>query len=464
MNHSPASSLPVDPIPPPADSNWLPRFLRPRVAPQAITDPHEIEQRYRSLRPQILFWSTAGYGMFYFVRKNLSLAMPVMMQQLHLTKSGMGLILTVHGLVYGVSKFLNGILADRANARLFMSLALIVSAIINIFFGLSSSLMAFGFLWMLNGWFQGMGYPPCARLLTHWFAPKELATKMSIWNTSHTLGGGTIVVFCGFLLTFTDDNWRICFFIPAGIALLTAMLMLRYLRDTPASVGLPEIARTGPPNPPKSDERFKAFLWEKVFSNKYIWFASIANFFVYTIRFAVFDWAPTLLHETKGVTLLHASWMQFAFEAAGLCGILTTGWLTDRFFRGRGAPLSLACMLLCGLSIFFFWKAPPGDPWLNTLLLMGAGFFVYGPQALVAIIVAHLASKRAAATAIGLTSIFGYASTVLSGWGLGKLVETAGWRPAFISLIAIAIIGAAFFAMALPARAHDLDDAHSPAM
>jgi phosphoglycerate transporter family protein len=460
MQPSPAPSPSPLSLPAAPHSNWLPRFLRPRVADHIITDPIEVERRYAAYRPQILLWSTIGYGMFYFVRKNLSIAMPVMLHQLHFTKSDMGLILTLHGLVYGLSKFLNGILADRANARLFMSLALIVSAIINVFFGLSSSLMAFGFLWMANGWFQGMGYPPCARLLTHWFPPKQLATKMSIWNASHSLGGGTIVVLCGFVLTLSHNNWRLCFFVPAGIALVTALLMLRYLRDTPASVGLPEVRGTGPANAPESDQRFKDFLWEKIFSNKFIWFASAGNFFVYTIRFAVFDWAPTLLQETKGVTLLHAGWMQFAFEVAGLGGMLSTGWLTDRWFRGRGAPLSLACMLLCGVSIFFFWKAPAHDLALNTVLLMCAGFFVYGPQALVAVIVAHLATKRAAATAIGLTSIFGYASTVLSGWGLGKLVETYGWPPVFRCLIVIAVLGAVCFALALPARAQDLEAAN----
>lgn len=453
LQYQPAAPIPAES----AESNWLPKFLQPQVASVQLADPQQIDRAYRHFRPQILLWSTVGYGMFYFVRKNLSVAMPVLLHDLHFRKSDLGLILTLHGLIYGVSKFLNGILADRANARLFMSLALIISAIVNFFFGLSSSLIAFGFLWMINGWFQGMGYPPCARLLTHWFEPKELATKMSIWNASHSLGGGTIVVLCGFLLNFFPNQWRLCFFVPAGIAIATAVLMLRYLRDTPASVGLPEVRGTGPANPPKEAAAFKHFLRTNVFSNKFIWYASAGNFFVYTIRFAIFDWGPTLLSETKGVTLLHATWMQFSFEVAGLGGMLATGWLTDRVFRGRGAPLSLVCMLLCGLSIFFFWKAPPHATALNTLLLMCAGFFVYGPQALVAVIVAHLATKRAAATAVGLTSIFGYASTVLSGWGLGKLVETHGWPPAFAALIVTAILGAVCFALALPAKAHDLE-------
>jgi OPA family glycerol-3-phosphate transporter-like MFS transporter/OPA family sugar phosphate sensor protein UhpC-like MFS transporter len=111
-------------------------------------------------------------------------------------------------------------------------------------------------------------------------------------------------------------------------------------------------------------------------------------------------------------------------------------------------------MLLCGLSIFLFWRVPGRIVWLNTSLLMCAGFFIYGPQALVGVMAANLATKRAAATAVGLTSIFGYASTVASGWGMGVLVEHYGWGPAFSCLIGVAAMGAVLFAAALPAKAN----------
>jgi OPA family glycerol-3-phosphate transporter-like MFS transporter/OPA family sugar phosphate sensor protein UhpC-like MFS transporter len=434
----------------------LPRFLRPPRAAEPIVDPQQIKRGYAHQRPRILFWSTAGYGTFYFVRKNLSVATPVLLQQLHLTTDRIGLILTLHGVVYGVSKFFGGMLADRANARVMMALALAISAGLNVCFGLSSSLLFFGIFWTLNGVFQGMGYPPCARLLTHWFSPKELATKMSFWNASHSLGGGAILILCGFLVN-RWGNWRLCFFVPSVIASAMSVLLLVFLRDTPQSIGLPEVEGSHVPGGDTAEESPQAFrrcLRECVFSNKYIWLVSIANFFVYTIRFAVFDWGPTVLKQAKGITLLHGSAMVAGFEVAGLVGMLVTGILTDRLFGGRGAPLSLVSMLLCGLSVFLFWKAPGERQWLNTFLLACTGFFVYGPQALVGVMSANLATKRAAATAVGLTSIFGYASTVLSGYGIGWLVKCYGWGPAFTCLIGIAVVGAGVFAMVLPAKAH----------
>jgi len=441
-------------------SGWMPGFLRPPPPAAPITDPDEVKKVYGHLWPRILLWSTVGYGTFYFVRKNFSIAMPVMEKQLGFSKESLGLILTLHGLLYGVSKFVGGIVADRANARVMMSLALLGSALVNIFFGLGSALIFFGLLWLINGFFQGLGYPPCARLLTHWFSPKELATRMSVWNMSHSLGGGGIVILCGFLVDYYG-TWRVCFFVPAGIAMIMSLVLWKNLRDTPESVGLPEVAGSHVPGGDttvESSGQYRQVLWDQVFSNKYIWLISVANFFVYTIRFAVFDWGPTVLKEAKGVQLHNAGLMIAAFEVAGAVGMLTTGYLTDRLFGGRGAPLSLLSMLLCGVSVYLFWRVPAGNVMLSTTLLALTGFFVYSPQALVGVMAANLATKRAAATAVGLTSIFGYASTVLSGFGMGWLVQHYGWAPAFTCLIGVAVIGAALFAAALPAKANGYGD------
>jgi OPA family glycerol-3-phosphate transporter-like MFS transporter/OPA family sugar phosphate sensor protein UhpC-like MFS transporter len=141
------------------------------------------------------------------------------------------------------------------------------------------------------------------------------------------------------------------------------------------------------------------------------------------------------------------------FEVFGLLGALLGGWITDRFLGGRAARACVVYMALAGVSVLLLWKIPAQSEWLTTALLCATGFFVYGPQCLLAIACANLATKRAAATAVGLTSIFGYASTVLSGWGLGRFVKFYGWDACFSLLLASAIAGTILFAMVWPAQA-----------
>jgi OPA family glycerol-3-phosphate transporter-like MFS transporter/OPA family sugar phosphate sensor protein UhpC-like MFS transporter len=445
-------------IPKPASASQASRgglfkiFLPAPPAPVTLTDPAEIAASYRRWQKRVLIFSIFGYAMFYFVRKNLGVAMPFMGQDLGITKQSLGLFLTLHGVIYGVSKFANGFLADRANACVFMSTALLASALLNFWFGLSSTVVVFGVVWMLNGWFQGMGFPPCARLMANWFPPQQLATKFSIWNSSHNIGSILIVLLCGALVT---TSWRLCFFVPAAIAIAAAVLIWFVMPDTPPSVGLPEVEGTHTESQEQASQKnFNAFLLRQVFRNKYIWILSAANFFVYTIRYAVFDWGPTLLTEVKHIKIMHAAWMIAGFEVFGLLGALIGGWLTDRFLGGRAGRACVVYMTLAGVSVLLFWKIETQSELLITGLLCATGFFVYGPQCLLAIACANLATKRAAATAVGLTSIFGYASTVLSGWGLGALVQHYGWNGGFAGLIGCAVAGTLLFIAAWPAKAH----------
>jgi sugar phosphate permease len=428
---------------------WL-RFFQPAPPiPVTLTEPAAIQESFRRWRWRVLCFSIIGYATFYLVRKNLPMAMPSLGRDLHISKSDLGLFLTLHGVLYGLAKFANGFFGDRCNARSFFIVGLAGSALLNLLFGFGSTVAFFGIVWMLNGWFQGMGFPPCARLLTHWFPPKQLATKMSIWNTSHCIGAIVILLLGAALVKI---SWRLVFLVPAGIALLCTLLLWFTLPDTPPSVGLPEVEGT------ESGPASGGLFLRQVFCNKYIWLVSLANFFVYTVRYAVFDWGPTMLDEYKHISITNAAWMLAGFEVFGAIGAVVGGWLTDKWFGGRPMRVGLFFMVLSGGSLLLFWKFSGQSPWFNVAFLCATGFLIYGPQCLIGIAAANLATKRAAATAVGLTGLFGYLSTVLSGWGLGALVQHHGWDAGFAGLLIIVALGTLLFALAWPARAHGYEN------
>lgn len=567
-----------------------------------------------------------GYALFYFVRKNFSLAMPGIEAELGITKTSLGLFLTLNGLIYGLSRFVNGFLADRINGRYYMGIALALCALANCAFGFGPMIAAFltgavsgenfahtlilfmGITWLINGALQGAGFPPCARLLTHWIPPNELATKMSVWNTSHSIGAGVVVILCGYIMSSGGDTrvaqfqidatnpaavqvrlnqdsipvavqkanpeavpetvpetvpeaalnnpnnsaipgitvrngeliieqpmlkndsrytvrltyprptgdandpkaqtktgskisrivlpesagqtlsaaiaparfswdlsdggkinvpqyqvtvlrstglWRYCFWVPAGLAFLGAIFLLFALRDTPSTIGLPELPRTEKAAAIAADQASdKPDLLKLVFLNPLIWILSIANFFVYIVRFAVLDWGPTLLSESKHVSLEHAGWLVAMFEIAGIIGMLAAGWATDRLLGGRAHRTCVFCMAGTAVFMFAFWSLPATAPvWLIMLCLCAAGFFIYGPQALIGIAAANQATKKAAATANGFTGLFGYASVIVSGVGMGYVADKFGWDIAYSAMIAIAVVGLFVFLLMWNAKA-----------
>ncbi|MDR0713480.1 MAG: MFS transporter [Bacteroidales bacterium] len=420
-----------------------------------------------------------GYALFYFVRKNFSMAMPGMEADLGISKTSLGIFLTLNGLIYGLSRFINGIFADRVNARFYMATGLALCAIANFAFGFgedvaswisgepsgtqfTNALILFmGITWLINGMLQGSGFPPCARLLTHWIPPKELATKMSWWNTSHSIGAGIIFILCGYIMgnmgAGPDHSgaWRWCFWIPSGVSFAGSILLFITLRDTPSSVGLPELEGTEVKREkPAVSPTSKTFLMEKVFANPLIWILGIANFFVYVVRFSVVDWGPTMLKQSKGVSMESAGWMVAVFEIAGILGMLVAGWVTDRYLKGRAHRTCVFCMTGSFLFFIVFWLLPQETPvWMLFAVLCAIGFCIYGPQALIGIAAANHATKKAAATASGLTGVFGYASVALSGVGFGYAVEKYGWDFAYMAVIVMAFIGIGVFLLMWKAKA-----------
>lgn len=413
-------------------------------------------ETYRRMRGRQLGLAFAGYAVYYFVRKNIPIGMPLMEKQLGVGKTQLGAFLTAHDSVYGVSKLANGFLGDRVSARWLMAAGLALSALMNGAFGLASSALLLGTVWMLNGWFQGMGFPPCARILAHWFAPAERGRMWGIWNGSHMIGAAGILVLAG--QVGERYGWRAVFLVPAGIALAMSAVLALWLRDTPASLGLPPVevyrgeAAAVAVEPELSPAEYRAVLRRRVFGNRVVWLASIANFFVYTVRLSFLNWAPSFLAQEKHLRLDMAALTTAGFELAGLVGALSAGWLSDRVFRTRRAPVCTAYMLATAGAILGFWAVPDGNLVGAVLLLLAIGFFVYGPQFLVGVMVADQAGKHAAAAAIGLTAIFGYASSPVTGLGLGALLDRVGWNGAFALLAAASLAAAVPFALCWRAR------------
>ena len=416
---------------------------------------------FKSWQWQVVICTMIGYSMFYFVRKNFSFAMPALSAEYGITNTSFGIILSLVGIIYGVSKFLNGIVADRINARWHLVIGLCACILLNLFFGWSDKLstmitgnesgpdfintmvVIMAILLVLNNIFQGCGFPPCNRLLAHWVPPKELATKSAIWNTSHSIGAAVVSVFCGYIIAKTG-NWRYCFIFPSAVAAIGVLFIFLTLRDTPKSVGLPELENTRTElDEDDSPAAFRAFIRKRVFRSPIVWCLAITDLFVYIVRFAVLDWGPMFLQQRENPLSPQLSgWTIGMFEVAGCIGMLCAGWMSDRFFKGKSHRVCAVEMFLVALCMIALHLLPKdSSPVLVLVLLALAGFFVYGPQAMLGVTAVKHATKKAASTAVGLIGLMSYGSVIFTGVGLGWFSDHFGWDNLFLLMTIVAVIG-----------------------
>ncbi len=445
-------------------------FLAPPAARPAQTGP-EADAKYKKLRWQVFIGIFIGYAGFYLVRKNFSMAIP-MLAPFGFEKGELGIVLSMNAIAYGFSKFVMASISDRSNAQRFLPLGLVCTAISMLFMivpvqwlgaehkGAAIALMAV--LNFLVGWFNGMGWPPCGRVMTHWFSIKERGTWMSFWNCAHNVGGalvGPMAVYGAmwFGSWFYGANTDYYFLIgtyafPAAVAVLVAVLAYLLIRDTPQSCGLQSIEEWSghaAKNYSKADEKALSVseIFKTVLSNKLLWYIAFANAFVYMVRYGCLDWAPTILKE-QGVDLKEAGWAYFAYEMAAIPGTIFCGWLSDKVFQGRRALPTIIFMALVAVAIVVYWQ------FFNNFTvviccLIAIGFLIYGPVMLIGVQALDLAPKNAASTAAGLTGFMGYVlgTAILANVVIGYVAENAGWDWTFILLLIACALSVFFMAL-----------------
>ena len=445
-------------------------------------EDREIDRKFSRMQWRMLFATMIGYTLFYFMRKNFSFAMPGLQQDCGISKSMLGNFLFWGGIVYGLSKFLNGIVGDKVNPRKMLCFGLLACTLVNVAFGFAPQIAnppwairgtsttalawTFGILLVVNQFFQGTGFPPCAKLIAFWIPPKELATKMSVWNTSHSIGGGLVAKICGVIMGLGAIGaanqgvgmWRWCFWSMAILGFLGLLLMLFWLPGTPKEEGLPDLPGTegvGAGHSGKSGHSGSAgeSAMKMVFLNPVIWMLGAINFTINAVRALVADWGPTMLQESKGFDPSETGTVIMLFEFAGIAGMLFAGWATDRFFGGRAPRLCLFLMALTAALFAAFWFMPAGVVGAAALCL--GGFCLYGPQALTGVTATNLATKRFAGTSIGFISLFSYVGVSVAGKVCGNLAQSSGgWRLPVLVMVATAAFGALLFACLWRTRAN----------
>lgn len=396
----------------------------------------KIDKMYRYWRWNIMLNIYIGYAAFYLTRKSFNYAMPDMITDLGFDKSDIGVLTTSFYITYGVSKFISGFFSDQSNPRFFMGLGLIATGIINILFGLASSLIILVSLWIVNAIFQGWGWPACSKLLTTWYSRSERGVWWSIWNTSHSLG--TVILPLIGLVAASHYNWRYGFIVPGFIAIFIGVLIIVKLRDKPTTLGLPPVGVWRDDEAQKRQEQHAPqlstpiILRRYVLGNKYLWLLGGSYILVYIVLVAINDWSNLYLSEYKGYGVGSANVALTLFELGSFIGCLIAGWGSDFLFKGNRGPMNLVFSIGIFISIAALWLIN-----INSFIFQGAilfciGFFVCGPQMLIGMAAAECSHQNAAGAATGFVGLFAYIGASLAGYPMAKILEQFGWNGFFI--------------------------------
>jgi sugar phosphate permease len=409
------------------------------------------------LRPwQVRIFSTVWitYFAYYLCRYNMPIAATRMCKTFSWDEAQFGKILSALLLMYAVGQFVNGQLADRFGTRVIASLGVLGSVIMNLLVfavvmvagddGLSSKMVLrlLIVLWGANGFFQAMGWSPMVRVMTHWFPVKGRGRLMGLMGTCYQFGAAFSWFLAFFIVAHYAEkrggDWRIVFLVPSVLFALIGVIFYLLIRNTPEDVGLAPIEPED-----KSEQNISRTL-----KNPYLWVVAGTFFLLDVNRYGFVNWLPAFLDKKE----LSLGVGGFGFKTvmkrcihplAGGAGAIIAGWATDRFFKGRRAPVIAFLLLLLGLSSIIFPYLDHRNTGLVIFIIAMVGFCTYGSHILM---VGHAAQdfgkKRGAAGAAGFIDGMGYIGAALTGWGTGSIIAKYGYEVNFVIFGIAAILGA----------------------
>ncbi|KAM6432294.1 glucose-6-phosphate exchanger SLC37A4 isoform 1-T1 [Liasis olivaceus] len=416
-----------------------------------------------------------GYTLYYFNRKTFSFVMPSIMEEIHLDKDDLGLITSSQSAAYAISKFVSGILSDQMSARWLFSSGLLLVGLVNMLFSWSSTVALFAGLWFFNGLAQGLGWPPCGKVLRKWFEPSQFGTWWAVLSTSMNLAGGLGPIVAALMALSYD--WRTTLALSGSVCVIASLVCLLLIKNEPSDVGLPNL-ESGPKKGKKDLSVGDSTLAELLCS-PYLWVLSSGYLVVFGVKTCCTDWGQLFLIQERGQSALVGSSYMSALEIGGLVGSIAAGYLSDRAVARVGLsnygnprhPLLISMMAGMSASLFLFRvtvtnSSPKGNyswnqflyPLANLvgfterefwILLLGAvfGFCSYGPIALFGVIANESAPPNLCGTSHAIVALMANVGGFLAGLPFSTIAKHYSWGTAFwvVELICIASTMAFFF-------------------
>ncbi|KAM4704128.1 glucose-6-phosphate exchanger SLC37A4 isoform 2-T2 [Rhinophrynus dorsalis] len=395
-------------------------------------------QSYGYYRTVIFTAMFVGYTLYYFNRKTFSFVMPSVMQEIKLDKDDLGLITSSQSAAYAISKFISGVLSDQMSARWLFSSGLCMVGLVNVIFSWSASVPVFATLWFFNGLAQGLGWPPCGKVLRKWFEPSQFGTWWAVLSCSMNLAGslGPIIA----TLVAASYSWRSTLSFSGLICVGASFVCLVLIKNEPSDVGLKNIEpgmKKGKKDSKSGDETtLKEFLL-----SPYLWLLCAGYLVVFGVKTCCTDWGQLFLIQDKGQSALIGSSYMSALEIGGLVGSIAAGLLSDRAvarvgLRSHGNPrhgLLLAMMAGMAVSLYLFRvTVTPGSSKVWILILGAAfGFSSYGPIALFGVIANESAPSNFCGTSHAIVALSANVGGFLAGLPFSTIAKHYSWDTAF---------------------------------
>jgi sugar phosphate permease len=394
-----------------------------------------------------------GYASLYFCRADLSVATPLLVEEL----SGRGLsqqdalwwigtFTSIGTFGYALGKLFLGGLGDYWGGRINFLIGLAGAVVFTVLFAVTGLIPIFTLAWFGNRLTQSLSWAGLIKVSSKWFNFSSYGSVLGILSVSFLIGDAAARQMMGSLIHH-GFGWRTLFYVAAAVAAGCLTVNFLFLRESRTDLGF-EAALPNPLNlysqsdsPPASISA----LLRPLFRSPAFQLVCLLSFALTIVRETFNNWTPEYLHAHLGFSAGDAGSFSAVFPAVGAVSVLITGWLSDRLGMNGRALLMFIGLTSATAALMALMSVPAGTgPTLAPLLAIGAvAFCLLGPYSyLGGAFALDFGGRQGSAVASGMIDGIGYIGGILAGTSVTQISGAYGWQGVFVALAGVTALAA----------------------
>ena len=393
-----------------------------------------------------------GYASCYFCRSNLSVATPLLVDELgrrgvsHADAIvSIGSMASLGVFAYAMGKWFLTSLGDYWGGKRNLLIATGGATLFTLLFASGSTLPLFTFAWVGNRLTQSIGWSALVKVSSKWFNYSRYGTIVAILTCSYLVGDAAARESMGLLLQY-GVTWRGLFLFGAGVAGCMFLANLLFLRESRTDEGHPE-AEANPRNVFAGAQAPQSFVTRvlPLLRSRAFLMVCLLGFATTMVRETFNTWTPVYLRDFLGYGVSRAALLSAIFPAVGAVSVLLAGWASDRLGRNcRALLLALGLAATAAALLILTELRPESAGTVLPVAMIGVvAFCLLGPYAfLPGAFALDFGGKQAGAAASGLVDGTGYLGGVLAGTVMARLAVSFGWGGVFVTLAAVSTLAA----------------------
>jgi MFS family permease len=400
----------------------------------------------------------------YMDRATLSVANPLIRNDLGISVAEMGVLLSAFLWPYALFLLPAGGLVDRFGPRRAVFACLVLWSVAQAAAGFVANLTQFIIARAALGIGEAPTFPAFARVVRDWYTSRDQAFAIGVWNAAPALGTAIAPPILTVLMLGAGWRWMFAFMGAAGIV-LALVWYVRFRDRSEVPLTAEDEAVLAHEEHAVMDEPANFAAWGRLFSFRATWGLILGFFGNVYIGWLYIAWLPGYLEMQRHMSIPHTGFIASIPYLCGVVGSITGGWVAGRLLRSGVSPINsrkvptVAGTLIMALATLITALTPNDTVAVVAIsVTMFSGFFASGTSWALA---TACAPPQYAASLGAIMDFGGFIGGALAPMITGFVVQASGsFQPALLTAGCIGLVSAAIYQFAIPDRAIHVSELH----